>query len=179
MVKAVFPYYYELEEFLQDRRVGLGVPDILGAQDSEVEETVEEEEDETRHVESTPTEVPVSTSVVETVSDSSEDEATVAPPAKKAKKSSGAATFDQDFKSILDEPVDTTIYSQMLEKKQEMAKMKMKVQQLTETRLILETLLKSGLDPTSSIVQDLMKKIMELLNNAGTSEPEAESSNLS
>ncbi|KAG2195971.1 hypothetical protein INT47_007107 [Mucor saturninus] len=67
----------------------------------------------------------------------------------------------------------------MMEKKQEMTKMELKVQQLTETRLIFETLLKYGLDPTSSIVQDLMKKIMWLLNIAGTSEPEAESSNLS
>ncbi|KAI7890525.1 uncharacterized protein EV154DRAFT_564283 [Mucor mucedo] len=108
-----------------------GSKEFESAQDSEVKDTIKDKEDETRHVESTSNEVPVSNDVVETVSDSCEDEATAAPPVKKAKKSSGAVTFVQDFKSILDEPVDTTIYSEVLEKKQEMAKMKMKVQQLT------------------------------------------------
>lgn len=111
-------------------------------------------------------------------SESSEDELDEEPPLKKAKRNTGPSKLEPDVKAFFEESDDTAILKEMFEKKNEIAEKKLRIQEITETRLSIETLLKSGMDSTSVIIQGLTKKLVDLLSNTDTSKPEEVLSNL-
>lgn len=61
--------------------------------------------------------------------------------------------------------------------KYQQLKGEMKLRQLTEVRLTLEVLLNSGVDSSSTIIKDLVKKFIELVDDPPTPGSRPESSN--
>lgn len=116
------------------------------------------------------------TGVSNSDSETSDDENEEVHVVKKQKVNTKVKAFQPAIQKILDVSDDEVDLNEMFKIKDRQFKDDLKVRQLTEFRNTMESFLKCGLDPSSPVIQDLMKKIMGLVDIISTSESLPESS---